>query len=433
MALYDLFGIDGYNNATPEELADQITIAQFLVRYRYRKHRAFQTRHRLTDVLRSTEWWDGIGCMLCFAASGTPEPDHTLSSCHRKAQLALVERTLQWLNTLEIAKDSCAGHGVCSFCWLFDPCRYVASGTGVCNRRPVIQQVIAVLSSLQNYRLGHVAAEFALQAGIDLSTEEGTRSWLQTRVPFKDPYVKDYWFPNLLLVYETLVVAFYYQQNIARGVDPLLGFPDHPAGQTKSPTEGNEGHLMKDWKESIDWARAIAWWDGKCGFCAGRNLKGSLIQHSLRQCTKGGKQAIRGDFGEAVYEDEILPLGGCGWCCLPFPICGAWTEDEAGKWVLPQSEIPACRYSTELLQNTMIGLLGSGNLTLQEAIYDVVGEYCVGKDIDLSFDGKTVACALSCIVTSEDNVIGSQMIRTLWYMTTGLCRRMGTLSVRTGA
>ena len=146
--------------------------------------------------------------MLCFAVSGTAEPDHTLFACHRRAQLALVERALQWLDRLEIAKDSHAGRGFCSFCWLFYPCKYVANGTGVCDRRPVIQQVIAVLSSQQNDRLSHVAAEFALQAGAELFTEEGTRSWLQKEVPLKDPYEKGCWYPNLLPVYETLVVAF---------------------------------------------------------------------------------------------------------------------------------------------------------------------------------------------------------------------------------
>ncbi|KAJ6779523.1 hypothetical protein PWT90_07629 [Aphanocladium album] len=247
------------------------------------------------------------------------------------------------------------------------------------------------------------------------------------RVPFKDPYKKDQWFPNLLLVYETLVVAFYHQQNIARGVDPLLGFPDHPAGQTEPTREGDEDclMLMKEWKESEDWARAIAWWDGRRGYCAGHNLKGEDIRHSLRQCMRGGKKAMRSDFGEALYEEEIHTSSGCDWCNLPFPICGAWTKDEAGKWVLPQPENPSCKYSETLLQDTMVGLLGSGNSNLQEAIYEVGEEHCVGKNLDVSFDGDTVAYALFGKVTSEDNVVGSQMIRTLWYMTDELWRTNG--------
>lgn len=114
--------------------------------------------------------------MLCFAEAGTMEPDHTLSSCHSKDQLALVKRTPTWLTTLEIARDSYTARGFCSFCWLFHPCPYVANGIGICDRRPIIQQVVAVLGSQRNYRLGHVVAELAHQSGVDILTEEGTRS-----------------------------------------------------------------------------------------------------------------------------------------------------------------------------------------------------------------------------------------------------------------
>ncbi len=178
MAAYDLFGINRNDLADQRDSAGEIAVAKFLVEYRYGKTSAFQTRCRLTDVLQSTEWWEHVGCMLCFSATGTMEPDHTLTSCHRKDQLAMVKRTVGWLNTLEIARDSYPGRRFCSFCWLCHPCRYVANGTGVCDRRPIILQVVAVLSSQRTYRLGHVAAELAHQSGVDLSTEEGTRSWL---------------------------------------------------------------------------------------------------------------------------------------------------------------------------------------------------------------------------------------------------------------
>lgn len=134
---------------------------------------------------------------------------------------------------------------------------------------------------------------------------------------------------------------------------------------------------------------------------------------------------MQGDFGEAVYVDEILPSSGWRRCRLPFPICGAWTQVEAGKWVLPRPGRPDCQYSPVLLQNTMIGLLGSGNSSLREAIQDAVEEYCIGEEFDIGFDGETVACALSVTVTSEDGVAGSEMMRVLWCMTSEIWNTSG--------
>ncbi|KAJ2974311.1 hypothetical protein NQ176_g6127 [Zarea fungicola] len=162
MAGYDLFGIARDEYAERGKPADEIPVAQFLVKYRYKRNNAFHTRHRLTQVLRTVEWWDHIGYMLCFTATGTIEPDHILSSYYRKEQLTMVNRTLRLLDALEIPRQSYSGgRGFYSFYWPFYPCRYVATREGVCDRRPIIQQVIAVLSSQQEYTLGHVVAELA--------------------------------------------------------------------------------------------------------------------------------------------------------------------------------------------------------------------------------------------------------------------------------
>lgn len=158
----------------------------------------------------------------------------------------MVNRTLLFLDTLEIPRESHpGGRGFCSFCWLFHPCRYVATEEGVCNRRPVIQQVIAVLSSQHDHRLGHVAAELAgYQTDEGLSTEQGTRSWLERRMPFKmDSRDEGYWLPNLLLVFETLVISFFSQQTTARGVHALLGFPGQSSRTNQAAPKENRGSL----------------------------------------------------------------------------------------------------------------------------------------------------------------------------------------------
>ncbi len=74
----------------------------------------------------------------------------------------------------------------------------------------------------------------------------------------------------------------------------------------------------------------------------------------------------------------------------------------------------------------MIGLLGSGNSSLREATYDVVEEYCIGKEWNVSFDGETVACALSVTVTTEDDMVGSEVMSTLCYMTNQIWKTSGS-------
>lgn len=66
-----------------------------------------------------------------------------------------------------------------------------------------------------------------------------------------------------------------------------------------------------------------------------------------------------------------------------------------------------CQYSPVLLQDTMIGLLGSGNFEFKEILYDLITDCCMDEDQDPSSEAETVTYALSGTYTSDDEVVGS--------------------------
>ena len=66
------------------------------------------------------------------------------------------------------------------------------------------------------------------------------------------------------------------------------------------------------------------WWAGKCSFCAGRGVRGPQIEHTLRQCPFGGKQTLKTELAEAIYEEGMWARGGCQGCALPREVCKAW-------------------------------------------------------------------------------------------------------------
>ncbi|KAI5455801.1 hypothetical protein BGZ63DRAFT_397953 [Mariannaea sp. PMI_226] len=113
---------------------------------------------------------------------------------------------------------------------------------------------------------------------------------------------------------------------------------------------------LNEIEEVSGWKSALDWWVGKCGFCAGRGLRGPHILHELRQCKRGGSEQIWKALGEAMYEDGILPFNGRDMCHLPYDICDDWMRDEDGEWVRYDTNRDQCKYSQYLLGDTVIGL-----------------------------------------------------------------------------
>lgn len=416
---------------------------KFLDDYRARKS-DFALECRLTDILQTVEWWSLAGCTLCFASTGDLQPDHTMASCTRETDRERALAVLRWLESLSIPRSSSTdGRGFCSLCVAFHPCREVAIGNragsasspgekdywgeeyrskagpdGHCERKPIVRQVIAALVVYDDFFLGRLMTNLASdEEGVDLTIGQQARKYFEEQVPFKDS-----WFPKILLAYEALVLSFYYRRNIQRQAPPLLGFPHQPAGLAPLPTKtepAEHGIGLGGWndvEELNSWESSLEWWVGKCGFCAGRGLRGSQIKHKLRQCTRGGKSKLRSELSEAMYEEGMLPSNGCDRCHLPHDLCNRWMRGESGEWVLVVDPGRQCKYDVHLLSDAMIGLYHCGKSDVIQDLLEQVEEYCVGEERDVTFDEETVACFLSQDIT-VNGVQGSEMIRQLAVMT----------------
>ena len=413
---------------------------KFLDEYRADKETHFQLRFRLTDILQTVERWGLIGCVLCFVSTGEPDPDHEMSSCHRGFDRDKARDILPWLESLDIPRSCSRSRGYCSMCAAFHPCDDVVIGCrifeansagkkdywirqyeskpgpdGHCQRKPIIRQVVAVLCTYDDQFLGKLIAKMALDRdGADLRAEQEARNWFEKRITFRDD-----WFPMMLLVYETLVLAFHHHRNHLRHLSPLHGFPLQPAGLARLPTpEDSSITDVCQWdnlEELRNWEASLDWWVDKCGFCAGRGLRGSHIQHSLRQCHQGGMQKVDSELAEAMYEEGMLPSNGCRICRLPYDLCDRWARDENGDWV-PADEPRKCHYDRYLLSDTIIGLFHCGKGEFKDEILERVEEYCESQGLTVAFDEETVACCLSEDVTVA-GVCGSEMVRELGILT----------------
>lgn len=422
---YNIFGVtdQGSISNRPDEA---ILIAQYFLGYRDGLNTPQRLRDRLTQILQTTEWFGQIGCILCFATTGSIHPDHTLRLCTRISQLESIRRSINWLETLN---SSTPVEDFCSFCQLFHPCGYNQEYYSYCTRLPTILQVIAVLGSYSNYVLGHVVAYVASSQGnVDLTSEAGTRSWLEKQISIELNGTRAS-FPNLLLVYEMMVVPFYYKLNAARKAEPLLGFPLWPAGQVVIPIDNEASSFtsMENSESLKQWECAIRWWanPNKCSFCVGRYMKGNLVRHTLRQCPRRGKEDIDEELEGFIYDDRAAPTNGCPRCKLPFSICGSWIPNTAGKWIPNPPGYTGCGYDPSLFRDTIIGLIESGNITILKIVHKVVKEYCTQKGLPQIYDGEYIASALSRRLTTYGDGAGSNMIQVLYYMTETIWQHTG--------
>jgi hypothetical protein len=364
-----------------------------------------------------------------------------MDSCGRETDRKKAKSILRWLERLDIPRSSSRSPGCCSICAPFHPCSEVIIGDrietadspgarehwtkhfdsktgpdGHCENKPIIRQVIAVLCTYDDQFLGKLVTKIASdQGGADLSVDMEARAWFERRI-----LIRDVWFPNMLLVFETLVVAFYCRQNRRNQVQELTGFPTQPAGLAPPPMESDDDSVaLFRWdnaEEVSHWEASIKWWIGKCSFCAGRGLRGANIQHRPRQCKRGGRAAVYSELGEVMYGDGLLPSNGCDICHLPHDLCNAWTRDNDGEWIPADTTCNLCQYGRYLLADTIIGLYYCGKSEYRQEIFEGVETYCEKNDLECAFDEETVACYLSQEI-SVIGVSGSEMVRILAILT----------------
>lgn len=321
-----LFGcVSDLSSITAAE--ERRSVIRFLNEYRAGKESGFALQCRLTEILQTVEWWGLVGCILYFVTTGQMQPNHEMSSCTMTAYREEVMSVLRWLESLYIPRSNFLGIGFCSLCAAFHPCNEVILGDrvgmahpsdaqdywvkeleskvgtdGHCERKPIVRQVIAAFSVYDDFFLWKIMTKLASdQEGTDLMMAQQARAWFEKRIPFKE-----YWFPQMLLAYETVVLSFYERQNRNRQAPPLCGFPDQPAALAPKPlTMGSHGAVaLSEWTEMddlINWDACLDGWVGKCSFCAGRGFRGCDIQHERRRCNRGGKTTLRSGLAEGRH------------------------------------------------------------------------------------------------------------------------------------
>jgi hypothetical protein len=77
-----------------------------------------------------------------------------------------------------------------------------------------------------------------------ITTEVGV--WFERQILFND-----YWFSALLLIYEEIMLVFYFRRNRRRGNAPLYGFPYHPPAVVKRLKSGI-AYLELNTKEEVN-------------------------------------------------------------------------------------------------------------------------------------------------------------------------------------
>ncbi|PVH90804.1 hypothetical protein DM02DRAFT_678390 [Periconia macrospinosa] len=336
-----------------------------------KKNKVFESWYRLPGIEKQFTRWRNVGCQLCFATTGEPEPDHKIEECSSWDSCGKAREILKWLEKLDIPRFT-HGLGSCSLCSetdclctdiqiaqqaadaRFDHVREhykrellsIRHPDGHCQNKPVVRKTIAALRAYDDQVLGKsLAKRLRDENGIDIAAESQLILWFERRIPFRDS-----WVPRLLFVFEMLVWAFDFRRSRVR---PL---PQDDAETTRPRSIGELMDLralgwVDEW-EPQDWKEALDFWMHKCGFCAGRGLYGSHVTHTRRACPRGGREQLEVGLGEAFYVDEYKAKGGCRECGVPREMCQRWRKEEGG-WVVDRWQI--CRYG-KLVYDTVIGL-----------------------------------------------------------------------------
>ncbi|KJZ69798.1 hypothetical protein HIM_10816 [Hirsutella minnesotensis 3608] len=389
----------------------------------------FAHSERLERIHEITESWRFVGCELCYVTSGQREPDHDLCQCTQWPESLLARTTLQWLESLDIPRYldhrgdcSMCGHGCV-------PCDEMRSGNrihvlthsphdqlgallikeydskkgtdGFCKNKPVVRRMIAALCSCDNRYYSTILAKMALSYdGVNLASNAQAKSWFEQRIwlPQRAPVSR------LVYALEQLLMAFNFRQPKRR----VLRAPFRP--RISLARWDNELEVQ-------DWMAALAWLKGKCTFCAGRGLGGQHIDHTLRQCKRGGAAEVWRGLGEMFYEEEYLPSNGCGTCRLPRDCCPRWNRDSRGEWA--QRYGATCRYEGHLLCDGIIGFATCGIRRFLDDIYDGIESYSGEAEGRVFFNDEMAAIWLVQPIVVA-GVEGTEMLRQLAIWTRGL-------------
>ncbi|EMT67894.1 hypothetical protein FOC4_g10000150 [Fusarium odoratissimum] len=268
------------------------------------------------------EKWASVGCQLCYVLDDTGL-DHNLENCTAAGSKA-AQRILSWLETLHL--ERCHADTKEEKNHWTEKYMSATGPDGFCENKPAIRKTIAALCTVDDQILGKALTSFVSKTyNTDLTLDSQATKWFEEKVPLEET-----WVPQLLLAFDLLVRAFEFLSCTAVGPGRDHGTYDSgPSGLSEAPTlhmSWGDSEEVREWKVVMDW------WMGKCSFCAGRGVQGPQIEHTLRQCPRGGKQVLSSELAEGIYEEGFRARGGCRRCALPREVCQAWEQDTFGEW-----------------------------------------------------------------------------------------------------
>ena len=376
-------------------------------------------RRPFANTDRDFTRWKNVGCQLCYVNTGRPEPDHHLLECKADGHEA-TWRNIAWLAQLRLPRYYDVV-GNCSLCSeLFYPCaemckanqidsavdtnqrefltagRDMNSGLdGLCEMKPVVRNTIAALCAYDGQFLGRVLAKWlSSQSSIDFSVESQVTRWFEERVPCGRHKRR---FPQILVLFDTLLRGFEFRMvHKHKSNEPNR---HHTKCHQRAPELADFDHEPG----LQEWAQSIKWWEGKCGFCAGRGLHDDQIAHMLAECKRGGAIPRRTGLGNAIYVEGLFVRGGCWRCCLPREMCRQWRKD-GKKWLF--DELRPCKYR-QLVYDTVIGLYHSADPKFASQLFDDMQETgeCEGLN-----DVEEIARWLGTSITVEGGVQCSRIM-----------------------
>jgi hypothetical protein len=265
-----------------------------------------------------------------------------------------------------------------------------------------VRKTIAALAAFDAQVLGTVLVKrFSEQDGVAFSAENQVLFWFSGKVAFQGE-----WVPRILFIFEILVWVFDFRSKEQHQMHEVA----------YKSLEKNELRPMGwDDKEEIrSWQESLEWWVNKCGFCAGKGLSGALINHTLRDCSRGGMAKKNTELGECIYLDGIKAQGGCDSCGIPRQFCHKWLEGRNGKWVFsPSGE---CQYQS-LVYDTIVGLFYCGDDRYRMDVLDTIleeGDEYMGlgeEDIATWLSTRLVVEGVECSYFMRAFTVWTWMVR----------------------
>lgn len=334
-----IFGLDPA--ATYDIQKELNSFNKFLHEYVTTRQSIDLMHERLSRMLQTTKWWSSLSCPLCFLC-GDMEAEHTLRTCKRDKLHRKAISIMRWLDDLRIPQRIAEGTRACSLCLTFCACGEGVATTGIlhelysegrCEIKPIVCMAIASLAAYDNDLFRNMLYKVPMTTDAEV--------WFETRIPYDGR-----WFSNLLLAYEEIMLGFYFRRNTRRGKGPMCDFPYQPPASAESQVIGSASPRLNTQEEVTSWEAAIGWWEGKCSFCTGHGLNDQDIQHTLRLCTRGGSEALRGQLAVVMYEEGVLPSFSCDTCHLPYDFCDDWTRAD-GEWLnITTAKGVLCQFTT---------------------------------------------------------------------------------------